>query len=118
MSKEMFNDTLDLSMDGGALFREEAYTDLKAGTVRRLVPVNADGSEDRSRTPIFVGNTQILTEHGPLPVQAALAANNLKEAIAAFPATMQRAVEDLVKELEQMQEEAGREDDSRIIVPR
>ena len=40
------SDAPDVQMDAANLYREESYTDLKAGTMRKLVPVKADGSDD------------------------------------------------------------------------
>jgi hypothetical protein len=98
-------DGVDFSIDPDALYREESYTDLQAGSVRRLVPVQADGSLDPGRTPMFIGTAQVLTPEGPLPIQAVLAANNLKEALAVFPGAMQNALEQMIEELEKIQQE-------------
>jgi len=110
---------IDFSINPDALYREESFTDLQSGAVRRLVPVHADGSADQGRTPIFIGTAQVLTPDGPLPIQAVLAANNLKEAVEAFPGAMQAALEEMVNELEKMQRERSNssEDKSRIAIP-
>ena len=55
-------------MDAGSLYREEIYTDRAAGTLRVLVPVKADGSADAARPTLFIGEAQILTNMGPLPI--------------------------------------------------
>lgn len=112
-------DGVDFSINADALYREESFTDLQSGAVRRLVPVRADGSPDEERTPIFVGTTQVLTPDGPLPIQAVLAANNLKEAVEAFPAGMQAALEKMIDELEKMQRERSDAsgDNPRIVIP-
>ena len=64
---------IDFTVDQDNLFREEAITDLKVASIRRLVPVKPDGSDDPGRTPIFMGHSQIMTPEGPLPLQARLA---------------------------------------------
>lgn len=112
-------DGVDFSINAAALYREESFTDLQSGAVRRLVPVRGDGSPDEGRTPIFVGTTQVLTPDGPLPIQAVLAANNLKEAVEAFPAAMQAALEKMIDELEKMQRERSDAsgDNPRIVIP-
>jgi hypothetical protein len=110
-------DRIDFTMDTQNLYREEGFTDMSAGSIRRLVPVTPDGSDDKGRTPIFVGSSQLMTEQGPLPLQAPLAANNLKEAIEAFPAAMEKAMREMVAALTQLQQEQTQADDSRIIVP-
>lgn len=110
-------DQIDFRLDASQLYREESYTDLKAGAIRRLLPVQPDGSPDETRTEIFVGTTQLLTPEGPLPIQARLAANNFQEALAAYPEAMRRATEEMIAQLEEMQKNYQEKDDSRIIVP-
>ena len=110
---------IDFSVDMANLYREESITDLKVAAIRRMVPVKADGTEDDSRTEIFVGSTQLMTPEGPLPLQAKLPANNLSEAFESFPEAMRKALDEVVVQLQQMrQQEAAKErDESRIIVP-
>ena len=110
-------DQIDFNLDTQNLYREESYTDLKAGAIRRLVPVKADGETDKARTEIFVGTTQLLTPEGPLPVQARLMVNNLQEALEAFPDAMRNATHEMIAQLEEMQKEYQEKKDSRIIVP-
>ena len=104
---------LDLTVDVSSLYREEVITDLKSASIRKLTPIQADGKDDPSRTPVFLGTTNILTPQGPLPIQARLAANNFKEALEDFPKTMRLAVEQMIEEVKKMQQK----EDSRIIVP-
>ena len=110
-------DQLDFNLDPQNLYREESYTDLKAGAIRRLVPVKTDGTDDKARTAIFVGTTQLLTPEGPLPVQARLMVNTFQEALEAFPAAMRDATREMIAQLEEMQKKMQAKDDSRIIVP-
>lgn len=110
-------DHIDFNIDTENLYREEGFTDMSAGSIRRLVPVKTDGSDDKSRTAIFVGSSQLMTEQGPLPLQAQLAANNLSEAIASFPNAMEKAMQEMVQALMRLQQEQKQADDSRIIVP-
>ena len=108
---------LNFTMDPNNLYREQSYTDLKAGSIRRLIPVTPDGSPDKTRTEIFVGTTQLMTNEGPLPVQARLMANNFKEALATFPETMRQATMEMIEQFEKLQQKMKAEADSRIIVP-
>ena len=108
---------LDFTLDLQNLYREQSYTDLKAGSIRRLLPVKADGSPDETRTEIYVGTTQLMTNEGPLPVQARLMANSLQEALTIFPQTMREATREMVAQFEQLQQKMKAEADSRIIVP-
>lgn len=103
----------EIAIDEGHLFREETFTDLKVGSIRRLVPVKADGSDDPGREPLFVGQTQLLSQAGPVPVSCAIEAATLKEAIEKFPQAMNEAVERLIDEAREMQ----RQEMSRIVVP-
>lgn len=110
-------DQIDFTLDPQNLYREESYTDLKAGAIRRLLPVLADGSPDGTRSEIFVGSSQLLTPEGPLPIQARLPANNFQEALEAFPEAMRRATNEMISQLEELQKNYQEKDDSRIIVP-
>ena len=110
-------DQINFNLDPQNLYREESYTDLKAGAIRRLVPVKTDGTEDQARTAIFVGTTQLLTPEGPLPVQARLMANTFQEALDAYPAAMREATREMMAQLEEMQKKYQEKEDSRIIVP-
>lgn len=110
---------IDFKVNTSDLYREDAITDLKVASIRRMIPVTTDGQDDPSRSPIFYGHTQIMTPQGPLPLQARLMANNLAEAIEAFPAAMEQEMAQMVQQIRQMQAEEQRKqrDQSRIIVP-
>jgi hypothetical protein len=110
-------DSLDLTLDQQNLYREENYTDLKAGSVRRLVPVKPDGRPDEERTEIYIGTTQLMTNEGPLPVQARLMANSFQEALGVFPEAMRQATREMIAEFEKLQQKMKSEAESRIIVP-
>ncbi len=103
----------DVKMDTANLYREESYTDLKTGGLRKLVPVKLDGSEDTSRNAIFSGHTQLMSPHGPLPLQGAIEAKNLEEAVAKFPQAMEDAMNRMIEEAQQYQ----REQANKIITP-
>lgn len=103
-----------LKPDAGNLYREETYTDLRAGSIRKLTPVTADGAEDPARTPIFTAVAQIMTPGGVLPLSGEIAgAKTLREAVEAFPAAIQDALADLRQEMEAIQRERA----SQIVVP-
>jgi hypothetical protein len=103
----------NLKIDTQNLYREEMLTDLKSGSIRQLIPVTLDGKNDTSRRLIFVGQTQVMTQMGPLPVQGPIEARTLKEAIEKFPEAIQAAIETMVEEAR----EAQRQEASRIVVP-
>lgn len=112
-------DKIDFTVDRKNLYREESFTDLKVASIRRLIPANPDGTEDKSRTPIFFGHTQLMSPEGPVPIQSRLMANNLTEAMDQFPGAMAKALAELVENLKEMQkkEAAEKANDSRIIMP-
>ncbi len=104
----------DLKIEQNELYREESYTDLRMGQIRRLVPVKPDGSPDSGREDRFMGQTQILTGAGSLPIQAPLEAETMEQAIQEFPQAMRKAVEQMVEQVREVQ----REQAGRIVVPR
>ena len=111
---------IEFTIDRSNLYLEESFTDLKAGTVKRLTPVRPDGSQDKTRKTVFVGHTSILTPNGPLPIQNVIAAKELQQAIKKFPEAMQAAMEQLMEEVKKYQEQEQsqiQKPDSRIIVP-
>ena len=104
----------DIQMDAANLYREESYTDLKAGTMRKLVPVKADGSDDPSREPIFTAATQVMTPGGVLPLSGEVeGAKTLADAVAGFAPAIKQAIADLREEMAAMQRERA----SQIVVP-
>lgn len=115
---DMFDTSqIELDLDTANLYTEASFTDLKSGAIRKLAPVTIDGDDDPSRSAIFIGTTQLMTPEGPLPIQARLPGNNLKEALEAFPQAMRQAVDQTLAELKSMAEQAKGQDDSRIIMP-
>ena len=103
----------EIQMDTNNLYREETFTDNAVGTLRRLVPVTADGEVDNSRSPQYVGSTQVLTNAGPLPLSFEIEANSLTEAAAAFGDAAKDAFEKTMEELRELQ----RQQASSIVVP-
>ncbi|MDX1431144.1 MAG: hypothetical protein R3286_01725 [Gammaproteobacteria bacterium] len=103
----------ELSVDVDNLHREEVFTDLRAASVRRLLPVKADGEVDKSRPVTYIGETTLVTQLGPLPVQFAIEADSLKEAFDKFPEGVREAVDRLNERAKEM----VREEASRIVVP-
>ena len=119
MAEEQRN-AIDFKVDRSNLYREESFTDLKVGSIRRLTPVKPDGSEDKSRKTIFVGQTNIVTPQGPLPIQGVIQAKELQQAIKRFPEAMEAAMDRLIEEAKKYQEEKQSQiekPESRIIIP-
>lgn len=103
----------DVQLDGKDLYREEVFTDRRAGTVRRLVPVTLDGQTDATRATIYSGQTQLLTPGGVLPLAFEIEAATLEEAIARFPDAVKLALEQAIEEAREYRRESA----SRIVVP-
>jgi len=103
----------DIAVDPDNLYREETFSDLKVASIRRLTPVTADGLDDPSRPTMFVGETTLMSQRGPLPINCPIEATTLPEAMDAFPQAVNAAVERLMEEAREMQ----RQEASRIVVP-
>ena len=58
----------EIRFDTANLYQEEVFTDRTAGTIRRLVPMLANGAADPSRPVLYSGQTQLLTPGGVLPL--------------------------------------------------
>lgn len=103
----------DIKLDSANLYREELFTDRRAGTIRRLTPVTATGDADTSRPTLFSGQTQLLTPAGVLPLMFEIDAKNLDDAIQKFPQAVKVALDEAIEEAREMRREAA----SRIVVP-
>ncbi len=103
----------EIKLDAKNLYREEVFTDLRVGSIKQLTPVTGDGSRDMGRPMTYVGETQLMSQMGPLPVQTTIEADNLQEAMERFPAAIQTAVEAMINEVKELQ----RKEMSRIVVP-
>jgi hypothetical protein len=111
---------VEFQLDRTNLYLEESFTDLKIGTIKRLKPVKADGTEDKSRKTVFVGHTSVMTPNGPLPIQNVIEAKELAQAIKKFPEALQESMDRLVEEVKKYQEQQDsqiQKPDSGIIIP-
>ena len=105
--------TMEIRMNGDDLYLEEVYTDRRVGTIQRLTPVTSSGEPDPSRPIRFLGQAQLLTPGGALPLNFEIAADSLEKAIEGFGAAAEIALEDTMKRIEEMRREAA----SSLIVP-
>jgi len=103
----------DLDMDATALYREETFTDRQVGTLRRMTPVLADGGTDPARPIMYVGETQLMTPMGALPLAFEIPAASLQEAVKNFGAEATEAAQKAIEELKEMR----RQQASSLIVP-
>ncbi len=103
----------DPKMDANDLYREDSYSDRKVGTIRVMTPVKPDGSPDPLRQAIYVGQAQIMTPAGVLPLSFEIDARNLTEACAGFSDGAKVAFDETMKELQEMR----RQQASSIVIP-
>lgn len=103
----------ELKLDPSALYLEEIFTDRRIGTLRRLTPVKKDGARDTARAVLYVGETQVLTPAGALPIAFEIGAGSLEEAAEKFGQLAKEAIERTVKELQDLRRQAA----SSIVIP-
>ena len=113
MAQRPEDKSAEAKMDPATLYREEIITDRKVGTIRALTPVKSDGSQDASRAVLYVGESQLLTSVGALPITFEIEAQSLDEAVKKFAEVAKDAVEKAVRELQEMRRQAA----SSIVVP-
>jgi hypothetical protein len=106
-------DLPEVQLDPTSLYREEIFTDRRAGTIRRLTPVTAQGENDSTRFVLYSGQTQLLTPAGVLPLAFEIEAESLSDAIGKFPEAVKVALEQAIDEAREMRREAA----TRIVVP-
>jgi hypothetical protein len=113
MAQPQDGKSMNLAMDAAGVYREDVYTDRKVGTIRCLTPVTSDGAPDPGRTPLYVGEAQILTPMGAIPVTFEIEAANLADAIKNYEEAAKEGVERTVKEIQ----EYRRQQASSIVIP-
>jgi len=103
----------ELKLDPDKLYLEEVFTDRRIGTLRRLTPVTRDGATDPARAVSYVGETQILTPAGSIPIAFEIDAASLGEAAEKFADLAKEAIDRTVRELQELRRQAS----SSIVVP-
>jgi hypothetical protein len=103
----------ELKLDPDKLYLEEVLTDRRIGTLRRLTPVTRDGATDPTRAVSYVGETQILTPAGSIPIAFEIDAASLGEAAEKFAGLAKEAIDRTVRELQELRRQAS----SSIVVP-
>jgi hypothetical protein len=107
------NDGRQATMDPTHIYREDTFTDRRVGTIRRLTPVMADGTVDSARPILFVGQAQVMTPMGGVPISFELDGATLDVAISKFGEAAEQAVEQTMRELQEMR----REQASSLVIP-
>ena len=103
----------EIKIDPNGLYLEEIFTDRRVGTIRRMTPVKKDGTRDPAKAVLYVGETQVLTPAGALPIAFEIGAGSLEEAAEKFGGHAKEAIERTVKELQELRRQAA----SQIVVP-
>ena len=106
-------DSMNAQMDVNALVREEVVTDRKIGSIRVLTPITVDGMRDMNREVIYLGETQIMTQMGPLPISFEIKAKTLAEAVSGYAEAAKAGVEETIAKIEAMRREAA----TKIVTP-
>ena len=104
----------EASMDAAELYREEIYTDRKVGTIRVMVPVKSDGTPDPKRRTAYVGEAQMMTSAGALPLSFEINADSLSDAVAKYGTAARDGFERTMRELEELRRQAA----SSIVIPK
>jgi hypothetical protein len=103
----------ELKVDATKLYLEEVFTDRRIGTIRRLTPVTKEGTPDAGRPVLYIGETQVMTPAGGLPIVFEIAASTLEDAAEKFGPLAKDAIERTVRELQELRRQAA----SSIVVP-
>src|SRR5438552_4965562 len=96
------SDGRQATMDSTQIYREEIFTDRKVGTIRVLTPVTTAGTPDTARPVLYVGQAQVMTPMGAVPISFDLEAATLDAAVAKFGAGAVQAVQQTMRELQEM----------------
>ena len=100
-------------MDVAALYQEEMFTDRKVGAIRRLTPVTGEGTVDTTRPVLYVGQAEIMTNMGPVPINFEIEGQTLGDAVAGFAPAAAAAIERTVQQIQEMRRQAA----SQLVVP-
>ena len=104
---------IEPDMNPKDLWLEEVFTDRRVGTIRRMTPVKGDGARDPGREIVYVGETQVMSQIGTLPITFALEAKSVEEAAQKFGPAAKAAIERAVRELQELRRQAA----SSIVIP-
>ena len=107
------NAQTEARFDVDSLYREEVYTDRRVGTIRVLIAVKADGTPDAGRPTLYMGQISVMTPMGTLPITFELPGPTRAQAIAQFGDSAQIAMDDTMRELQQMRRESA----SGLVIP-
>jgi hypothetical protein len=103
----------DAQMDASDLYREEIVTDRRVGTIRVMTPITDHGATDPGRPVLYLGEAQIMTTVGALPLAFEIPGASLAQAVAGYGEAARDAMDKAMRELQDMRRQAA----SSIVVP-
>ncbi len=112
MAEETLDD-INPQMDVANLYNEEIITDRKVGTIHVLTPITAEGARDTSRPMIFLGETNLMTQMGPLPISFEIPAQTVAEAVAGYGEAAKAGIKDTIDRIQALR----REQANQIVTP-
>ncbi len=101
------------AMDVKALYKEEVVTDRRIGVIRVMTPINPDMTRDESRSTLFIGEAQVMTQVGAIPVSFEIPGADLTEAAANYRAAAEKGIKETAERLRELRREAA----SQIVTP-
>ena len=75
---------LSIKMDSNNLFKETVYTDRKSGSIKMLEKIDVETNTVANDEKLFIGETQIMTPMGALPINFEIPAKTINDAVAEF----------------------------------
>ncbi len=107
MSEQDALDAMKSDMDANNLYTEETVTDRKVGTIRVMTPILPTGARDHERPMLFIGEAQVMTQMGPLPISFEIPAQTVAEAVAAYGESAKAGIRETIEKLQAMRREAA-----------
>lgn len=106
-------DSMNSQMDATNLYSEEVVTDRKVGTIRVLTPVTPEGHRDAARQMVFLGEAQIMTQMGPIPISFEIPAQTVAEAVSGYGEAAKQGLRDTIEKLRALRRDAA----NQIVTP-
>lgn len=103
----------EAGMDADDLWREEIITDRKIGTLRVMTPITPDGERDARRAVTYVGEAQMMTNMGALPISFEIEAQSLSQAVVGYGEAARKAFDQTMRELQEMRRQSA----SSLVLP-
>jgi hypothetical protein len=113
MTEQQSGTERDAAMDVDAVYQEEVFTDRKVGMIRRMTPVTRDGDRDMQRKVLYVGQAEIMTNMGAVPINFDIEADTFAQAVMGFAAAATAGIERTVQQIQEMR----RQQASQLVVP-